>query len=219
MSDLIILNCGGYNLASLQFALDRINVSYAVSNDLETVKNANRIILPGVGTAHNAMMNIEKFNLKNALQEFKRPLLGICLGQQLLFENSSEISQDHKAQDLKRVECLNILKGSVLEFHKNDKTCPSPHMGWNALNIIEPDNPLFKGIPNDTDLNKVYFVHSFFTPFEDAQAKANPHTVAYCDYQTKIIASAHRDNFFGCQFHPEKSGKIGSQILQNFTQI
>jgi len=189
-----IIDSGGANIASLRAALSRLGVESQVTTDHDTIRRAARVLLPGVGAAHDAMSRLRIAGLDQLIPQLRQPLLGICLGMQILFEKSEEGPAN----------CLGVIPGSIGRL-KAEPGRPVPHMGWNQMTQVRPD-PLLDGI---TSLDHVYFVHSFAAPTSSA-------TVAITDYGTAITAVARRDNFCGTQFHPERSGVVGSRILANF---
>lgn len=192
----IIKGCGS-NIASLQFALERLKVTTELTCDAKKIQAADHVILPGVGSAANAMQTLEQLELTKVIRNLKQPVLGICLGMQLLFESSEESN----------VVCLGIVPGKIKRFNENT-LCIVPHMGWNRLQA-EKDCPLLKNIEGKSFQ---YFVHSYFAP-------VNEYTVATTHYDSDFAALIQKDNFFGAQFHPEKSGKTGLQILDNFLMM
>ncbi|MEE0965600.1 MAG: imidazole glycerol phosphate synthase subunit HisH [Bacilli bacterium] len=189
------------NLKSVTNALKRIGLDPIVTRDKEVIRKAKGIILPGVGTFPVAMENLRKFDLIDILNERKEakiPILGICLGMQILFEKGSEV---------KVTDGLGFLKGSVDKMVVDAKI---PHMGWNEL-IFNQEHPLLKNIK---EKDYVYFVHSFMAYGIDEEL------VAYCNYgNQKITALVAKDNVMGCQFHPEKSGEVGKKILEAFKEM
>jgi len=189
-----IIDSGGANIASLRAALGRQGADSVVTTDHAVIKRAARVLLPGVGSAHNAMLRLRGAGLDQLIPTLKQPLLGICLGMQLLFDRSDEGP----------VNCLGVIPGSIgkLQFEPGK---PVPHMGWNQMTQVR-DDPLLEGI---SSLDHVYFVHSFFAPTSSA-------TVAITDYGVALTAVARRENFCGTQFHPERSGVVGARILANF---
>ena len=190
----VIIDSGGANIASLRAALSRLGAESAVSSDPEVIRRAPRVLLPGVGSAHDAMSRLRIAGLDQLIPQLKQPLLGICLGMQLLFESSEEGP----------ASCLGVIPGSISKL-KSERGRPVPHMGWNQMTQVRPD-PLMNGIGS---LDHVYFVHSFAAP-------TSPATVAITDYGDAFTAVARRENFCGTQFHPERSGVVGSRILANF---
>lgn len=195
--ELAIVDSGGANLASLRYALERLGARSVVTSDPATIRAAARVILPGVGSAADAMRRLRERGLDAVLASLERPVLGICLGMQLLFERSEEGG----------VECLGILPGSVQRLTPAADR-PVPHMGWNQLHPLRAD-PLLAGIEPGA---YVYFVHGYAAPVA-------AHTIASTDYGTELSAVVRRDNFRGTQFHPERSGRIGARVLANFLEV
>jgi glutamine amidotransferase len=193
----IIIDSGGANLASLQFALERLNAPATVTTNPREVQNATRVILPGVGSASDAMKRLRTAGLAEVLPTLKQPVLGICLGMQLLFKHSEE----------GEVDCLGIIPDTVRKL-KPERGRPVPHMGWNNLISLRSD-PLLENI---TDTDYVYFVHSFAAPVSDV-------TLARTDYGAQVSAVVRHGNFWGTQFHPERSAATGARILANFLRL
>lgn len=189
-----IIDSGGANIASLRAALARLDADSVVTTDHDVIRRASRVLLPGVGSAHNAMMRLRTAGLDQLIPTLKQPLLGICLGMQLLFDHSEEGP----------VNCLGVIPGTIGKL-KFESGKPVPHMGWNQMTLVRED-PLLDGVGS---LDHVYFVHSFFAPTSSA-------TVAITDYSVALTAVARRENFCGTQFHPERSGVVGARILANF---
>ena len=196
-SSTVIIDSGGANLASLLFALERLDVRATVSTSPAEVRAATRVILPGVGSAADAMKRLDAAGLSEVLPTLRQPVLGICLGMQLLFKHSEEGN----------VDCLGIMPDSVRRL-KAEPGRPVPHMGWNNLVSLR-DDPLMEGITNS---DYVYFVHSYAAPVSDV-------TLARTDYGAQVSAVVRRDNFWGTQFHPERSASVGSRILANFLRF
>lgn len=195
--DAVIIDSGGANLASLQFAFERLGATTHVTGDVAKIRSAPRVILPGVGSAADAMARLRNNRVADLLPSLTQPVLGICLGMQLLFARSEEGETD----------CLGILPDCVRRLQPKDGR-PVPHMGWNQLVPLRND-PLLEGIaPNDY----VYFVHSFAAPVSDV-------TLASADYGTTLSAIVRRGNFWGTQFHPERSAQVGARLLANFLQL
>jgi glutamine amidotransferase len=195
--DAVIIDSGGANLASLQFAFERLGAKTHVTADAAEIRSAPRVILPGVGSAGDAMARLRGNQVASLLPTLTQPVLGICLGMQLLFQNSEEGN----------TPCLGILPTSVRRLQPKDGQ-PVPHMGWNQLALVRED-PLLEGIaPNDY----VYFVHSFAAPVSDV-------TLATADYGTNLSAVVRRGNFWGTQFHPERSAQVGARVLANFLKL
>ncbi len=194
---LAVITSGGANFYSIEVALQRLGVNYQLTTDKDNIKNADGVLLPGVGSAGYAMQQLKNHDLIETLQNYEKPLLGICLGMQLLYQSSTEGN----------VECLGILPGRV-ELFDNKNGLIVPQMGWNNL-IKRQESRLLSAI----DLAKdVYFVHSYFAP-------VNQVTVASCDYGVEFTAIAEYKNFYGMQFHPEKSGSVGEQLIKNFIGV
>jgi glutamine amidotransferase len=194
VSDVVIIDSGGANIASLQAALNRLGAQSVVSADHALIRAAPRVLLPGVGSAHDAMSRLRLSGLDQLIPQLQQPLLGICLGMQLLFERSEEGPAN----------CLGVIPGSIGKL-KSEPGRPVPHMGWNQMTQVRPD-PLLDGV---SSLDHVYFVHSFAAATSGA-------TVAITDYGVAFTAVARSGNFCGTQFHPERSGVVGARILANF---
>ncbi len=186
-----IIDYNAGNVRSVKFALDRLGVESEITADFEKIKNAEKIIFPGVGEAASTMKFLNQTGIGNLILNLKQPVLGICLGMQLLCKSSEEGN----------VQCLNILPNEVKLFRGQEKI---PHMGWNQIFNLKTN--LFKNIEEGAF---VYFVHSFY-------AENSQFSIANCNYITSFAAALQKDNFYAVQFHPEKSGKIGEQILRNF---
>lgn len=193
---IVIVNFGAGNIKSIENALYDLNVDFCVSDDKNMIKKAEKIIFPGVGSAQEAMKALTRKNLKSTLQSTKKPFLGICLGMQLLTEFSEEGKTD----------CLGIIPTSVCKF--DNSSVKVPHMGWNSVNYIT-ENPLFNKISN---YKNFYFANSYYVP-------KNDFTIAVTSYGNVFSAVVQKENFYGVQFHPEKSGKAGLQILKNFIEL
>ena len=193
---MIIAN-GGANIASLQFALERLDVRSQVSAEPETIRAASHVILPGVGAAADAMARLRRDRLHELLPTLRQPVLGICLGMQLLFEASDE----------GRTQCLGIIPGRAVRF-ADAPGRPVPHIGWNTLDI-ERESALLSGLKAG---DYAYFVHSYALPVTGA-------TVASTRYGAPFTACVEHGNFFGAQFHPERSAAVGARVLQNFLAI
>lgn len=197
----VIIDYNVGNLKSVQNAFLRIGIKTIISRDYDVIREADGIVLPGVGTFPVAMENLKKYNLIDILNERKEagiPILGICLGMQILFEKGLEI---------KETQGLGFIKGKVKLMEVDDKI---PHMGWNEL-CFQQTHSLLKYIK---ERDYVYFVHSFMAYPTDEEL------VAYCEYGgQKVTAMVAKDNVMGCQFHPEKSGEVGKQILLAFKEM
>ena len=193
----VIVNSGCANIASVKFAFERLGANVNVSSDLQEISKADRIILPGVGTFDFAMSGLIKNQLMNAIKSLNQPVLGICLGMQLYFEGSAEGVTPG----------LGLAKGMANKF-LSEPNLPVPHMGWNQLENLS-DDPLLKGLDEGS---YVYFVHSYFIPLGET-------TLAETTYGTTFSASVRKENFWGCQFHPERSSDVGATILNNFLKL
>ena len=195
--DVAIIDSGGANLASLQFALERLGAQAIVTSDLALISAAPRVLLPGVGSALAAMQRLNASGVAAHLPQLHQPVLGICLGMQLLFAKSEEGP----------AQCLCLLPQTVRKLTPAAGR-PVPHMGWNRLHILQQD-PLLEGVAEGEYL---YFVHSYAAPLTHS-------TLASADYGVPIAAVVRKDNFWGTQFHPERSTKVGARILANFLRL
>lgn len=198
-----IIDYDAGNLKSVEKALVHLGEEVIITRDRLQILNADKVILPGVGSFGDAMSKLHHYHLVDTIKEVaskNTPLLGICLGLQLLFERSDECEG---------VEGLSILKGEILRI-PDSEGLKIPHMGWNSLSI-KAGSKLYKGIPEQS---YVYFVHSYYL-----KAKDENDVAATTFYSTLIHASVERDNIFACQFHPEKSGEVGLTILKNFAAL
>ncbi|MBL4853817.1 MAG: imidazole glycerol phosphate synthase subunit HisH [Robiginitomaculum sp.] len=193
---LAIVDTGCANLASVGFAFERLGADKIITQDAEVIGSADHVILPGVGAFDYAMAALRQRGLVEVLQNLTQPLMGICLGMQLLFEGSEEGVADG----------LGLIKGDIKRMETGD--LPAPHMGWNTLQNIT-DDPLLDGVKSG---EYVYFVHSFAAPVRDE-------TLMSCSYGQDFSAVVRKDNIYGCQFHPERSGKTGARILANFLKV
>jgi imidazole glycerol-phosphate synthase subunit HisH len=194
---LVIIDSGGANVASLQFAFERLQCQATVTADVRDVRDATHVVLPGVGAAADAMSRLRGSGLAEVIPTLQQPVLGICLGMQLLFERSEEGD----------TECLGVVAGSATRMHAVAGR-PVPHMGWNQLQIGQA-SPLLAQVQSG---EYVYFVHSY--AIESGAA-----TVASCDYGGDFSAVIASRNFFGTQFHPERSAGTGARILANFLRL
>jgi imidazole glycerol-phosphate synthase subunit HisH len=193
----VIIASGGANLASLKFALQRLGTDAAVTEDVEEIRRATHVLLPGVGAARDAMERLQSTGLASAISDLSQPVLGICLGMQLLFTGSDEDTAD----------CLGIIPGQAVQFHATDAR-RVPQMGWNELKI-ESASTLLTGV---RDGGYAYFIHSYALPVGEF-------TLATADYGAPFSAIVQKDNFFGTQFHPERSAALGAQLLTNFLEL
>ena len=197
MTDVAIIANGGANIASLRFALDRLGASSQLTADVEELRRAPRVILPGVGAAADAMERLHSLGLASAIPTMTQPVLGICLGMQLLFAGSEEGN----------TACLGIFPAHVTRFAAR-QGFPVPHMGWNQV-VPQAGSPLTRGLDDDT---YVYFVHSYAAP-------VGPWTEAVTEYGGEFSAIVRHANFHGAQFHPERSSRAGQRILANFLAL
>ena len=195
--DVVVVASGGANIASLRFALERLGAPCTLSADPERIRSASHVILPGVGAAGDAMRRLKRAGLERTLPALTQPVLGICLGMQLL----------HQASEEGGASCLGIIPGTAARF-ADGPARPVPHMGWNTL-AIERDSPLLEGLGR---ADYAYFVHSYALPPGAA-------TIASCEYGVKFSACVSWRNFFGAQFHPERSAGTGARLLANFLRL
>ena len=187
------LDCA--NLASVRFALDRLDARHVVTKDPAVIAEAERVILPGVGAAGFAVERLDALGLRETITGLSQPLFGICLGMQLLYEGSDEGD----------ARCLGVLEGQVTKLPQVE-TEPWPHMGWSKLAKRRTDARLLHGVEDDA---YAYFVHGFACPISDA-------TAATARYGVDFAAMVETDRAYGCQFHPERSSVVGARILKNF---
>ncbi len=190
----VIIASGGANLASLQFALERLGVDAPVTEDPQRISSASHVILPGVGAARHAMTRLRSAGLVDVIRGLEQPVLGICLGMQLLYTGSDEDSAD----------CLDVISGQAYRFHQSAEL-PVPQMGWNAIHPVT-QSPLLEGI---RDGGYAYFIHSYALP-------EGSYTCATSDYGGVFSAVVQQNNFFATQFHPERSSELGATLLANF---
>ncbi len=190
----VIIEYNAGNITSVTFALERLGASYILCNEPEVITGADRVIFPGVGEASSAMRYLQQRKLDQIIPKLKQPVLGICLGMQLLCTNSEEGNTD----------CLGIIPAAVKKFNTGLKV---PQIGWNT--ITGYTDLLFNRIPEST---YVYYVHGYYVPL-------NPFTIAKTEYGISYSAAIRKDNFWGVQFHPEKSAHAGEQLLKNFLSL
>ncbi len=198
--NLVIIKYNAGNIESVNNALNRLGVNAEVTADPAKILNADKVIFPGVGEASTTMTYLRQHKLDELIVSLKQPVLGICLGLQLMCSHSEEGN----------TECLGIFDEKVKRFVPKageEFVTKVPHMGWNAIRNLKSD--LFAGI-NENEY--VYFVHSYY-------AESSEHTIASCDYINPFSAALSKGNFFATQFHPEKSGTVGARILENFLKI
>lgn len=195
---LVIVNSGGANIASIIFAFERIGVTPHYTDDIDTIQSADRVVLPGVGAAKDAIQGLKNKGLIPVIKSLTQPVFGICLGMQLLFDHSEEGG----------TEMLGLIPAKVAHFKPGvGKTIP--HIGWNNVSL-SMDHPLTHGLKDESYF---YFVHSYC-------AQNGDYTVGACDYMGEVFtAIAAKDNVMGCQFHPERSAEEGLQILKNFMEL
>lgn len=192
--NIVIIKYNAGNIRSVDFALQRMGVNAEITDDHAKIRSAEKVIFPGVGEAANTMRYLSENGLGLLLKELNQPVLGICLGQQLMCKWSEEGN----------TECIGIFDEQVFRFPPEEKV---PHMGWNQL--LKPKGDLFKGV---NEGEHVYFVHSYYVPVGEF-------TAAESSYIINFSASLQRDNFYATQFHPEKSGLTGQKILKNFIAL
>ena len=189
-----LIDSGGANISSVEAALERLNVKAVFTKSESVIREADKVILPGVGAAKDAMKKLSDAGLVEVIRSLTQPVLGICLGMQLLFDRSEEGN----------TETLGIVGGNVTHFRPApNKTVP--HMGWNNVTPAH-DHPLFNGVGAEPYF---YFVHSYYAPVV-------AETLGTCTYDETFTAIVAKNNFFGCQFHPERSGAAGQKIIENF---
>jgi imidazole glycerol-phosphate synthase subunit HisH len=195
MERLALIRYNAGNIQSVSFALERLGVNFEITEDIEKIRSADKVIFPGVGEASSTMKFLQDTKLDNVIKSLQQPVLGICLGMQLMCEYSEE----------NNTKCLGIFNEPVKKFiPKTDMKVP--HMGWNQLQITGAW--LDKKLENEN----VYFVHSFYVP-------VNSFTSATTQYSTPFSAAMHRDNFYAVQFHPEKSAAAGELVLKSFLKV
>lgn len=192
-----IIDSGGANIASLSFALERLGISVNLTNDAAAIQTADRVILPGVGAAKDAMRRLSDAKLVDVIRGLQQPVLGICLGMQLLYDASEE----------ENVDCLGVIRGVAALLPASVKN-PVPNMGWCKTGLLL-DHPIVRGI---SDLSFFYYLHSYALP-------VNTDTVASANHATPFAAIVANNNFLGVQFHPERSSAAGAQLIRNFIEI
>jgi glutamine amidotransferase len=195
--DVVLVDGGGTNIGSVRYALQRLGVDAELTAAADRIRRATHVILPGVGAAAPGMAKLREAGLVDVLRDLRQPLLGVCLGMQLLFERSEESD----------TACLGLIPGTVRRFiQRNDLRVP--HIGWNQVRA-ERQDALIESIGDEA---YAYFVHSYAAPIGAA-------TVASCDYGGTFSAVVRRDNVCGMQFHPERSAAVGARLLQNFLEL
>lgn len=196
--NVVIVKYNAGNIQSVQYALERIGAIALVTDDHELIRSADKVIFPGVGEASTAMSYLKSRSLDTLIKELEQPVLGICLGMQLMCKHSEEND----------TECLGIFDEQVKLFQpKQDVNLKVPQIGWNT--IVDLSTVLFKEVPENS---YCYFVHGYY-------AAKGAHTIATTDYVQPYSSALHRDNFYGVQFHPEKSAGVGEKILSNFLTL
>jgi len=193
----VIIKYNAGNIQSVLYALERIGVTAMVTDAVEEIQTADKVIFPGVGEASTAMQYLKERNLDELIKNLKQPVLGICLGMQLMCAHSTEND----------TVCLGIFEEQVKHFETTDPSIKVPQIGWNTITALK--TPLFKGV---TENSYAYFVHGYY-------AAKGQHTIATTNYIQDYSSALHRDNFYGVQFHPEKSALVGEQIIQNFLSL
>ena len=193
-NNIVIIDYGSGNIRSVKFALERLGYDGQLTDDADTILNADKVIFPGVGHAKSAMEKLQSKQLDKVIPQLKQPVLGICLGMQLMCEFSEEAD----------TKCLGIFPLPVKIFRTQLKV---PHMGWNQIQNLK--SPLFEHIPEDAF---VYYVHSYYV-------ENSSYTIASSHYEMDFSGALQKNNFYACQFHPEKSSNYGQQILKNFLAL
>ena len=190
----VIVKYNSGNSCSVAFALERIGVSALITSNVDEIKTADKVIFPGVGEASSAMKFLREQKLDKVIVDLKQPVLGICLGMQLLCERSDEGNTD----------CLGIFKQKILKFSEENKV---PQIGWNTISNL--NSPIFKNVK---EMEYMYFVHGYY-------AEKSVDTIASTNYGLEYSSALQKDNFYGVQFHPEKSSDAGQKILENFMTL
>lgn len=197
--NLAIVKYNAGNIQSVLFALERLGLTAKVTDDTDELMNADKVIFPGVGAARSAMESLKEKGLDEVIKSLKQPVLGICVGMQLLFEHSEE----------SHTECLGIIPAKVKLFAPPPLkgSYKVPQIGWNDIYNLK--TKLFKGVPEHS---YIYYVHSYY-------AEMNPYCIATSNYVIEYCGAVQKDNFYGVQFHTEKSAEVGERILKNFLEI
>jgi len=193
----VIIQYNAGNIQSVLYALARLGVEATVTDNVEAIQAADKVIFPGVGEASTAMQYLQERGLDKVIKNLKQPVFGICLGMQLMCAYSEE----------NNTNCLGIFEEKVKLFKPTDATIKVPQIGWNTISNVKSD--LFKGVAEES---YAYFVHGYY-------AALGQHTIGTTNYVQPYSCALHKDNFYGVQFHPEKSAKLGAQIIQNFLSL
>jgi len=194
---IVIIKYNAGNIQSVLYALERIGVTAMVTDTIEEIQTADKVIFPGVGEASTAMQYLKERNLDELIKNLMQPVLGICLGMQLMCTHSTEND----------TACLGIFEEQVKQFETSDPSIKVPQIGWNTITHLQSN--LFKGVSENSF---AYFVHGYY-------AAKGQHTIATTNYIQDYSSALQKDNFYGVQFHPEKSAKVGEQIIQNFLSL
>jgi len=195
--NITIVQYNAGNIQSVLYALERLGVTATVTDDPAMIQAADKVIFPGVGEASTAMAYLKERNLDQLIVSLKQPVLGICLGMQLMCKHSAENDTN----------CLGIFEEQVMAFIANEKSTKVPQIGWNTITNLKTE--LFNGVPENSF---AYFVHGYY-------AGLGENTIATSDYIQAYSSALHKNNFYGVQFHPEKSASVGEQIIQNFLSL
>lgn len=194
---LVIIKYNAGNIQSVENALQRLGVQATITDDPETIRSADKVIFPGVGEAETTMNYLKERKLDELIRSLKQPVLGVCVGLQLLCAHSEEGD----------VDCIGVFPNRIKRFVPKNNLTKVPHMGWNTITDLK--TPLFLGVPENS---YVYYVHSYASDISE-------YTIATTNYIEPFSGALHRDNFYAVQFHPEKSADTGSQIIENFLRL
>jgi imidazole glycerol-phosphate synthase subunit HisH len=199
LDDLVIIKYNAGNVQSVEYALNRLGINPVITDDIDRIKSAKKVLFPGVGEASTAMSYLKERKLDQVIKDLKQPFLGICLGLQLMCKHSEENNTD----------CLGVFDVAVKKFPTivNGESFKVPEMGWNAVSNLKTD--LYKGIKEESF---VYFVHSYY-------AELNQHTISTTQYSVPFSSAIAKDNYYAVQYHPEKSAEIGAMLLKNFLEL
>lgn len=195
-ASVVLVDAGGTNIGSVRYALQRLGVEAALSADADAIRAARHVILPGVGAAGPGMRRLRELGLVDVVRSLRQPVLGVCLGMQLLLEGSEESD----------TECLGLIPARAARFRGEGLRVPQ--IGWNVLQV-ERAHPLLDGLPANAH---AYFVHSYAAP-------VGPWTLASADYGGRFSGIVQKDNFYGMQFHPERSAGVGARLMSNFLKL